>query len=97
MDDKVLIMDTGEDFGGDFIGLEKMVQISACVIFTTFTVAVGFEGREIVSKFSIFDVYAAIFSVKRAVSSHTSGANTIKSITSVFCADEQIDWFLAHA
>ena len=39
-DDEVLVVDAGEDFGGDFVGLEEMVEVGAGVILTTFAVAV---------------------------------------------------------
>ena len=41
MDDEMLIVDTSEDLGGDFVGFEKMMEVALSVIFTTFTVAVG--------------------------------------------------------
>lgn len=40
VDDEVFVMNTGEDFSGDFVGLEKVVEVSARVIFTTFAVTV---------------------------------------------------------
>ncbi len=64
MDDKVLVVDTGEDFGGDFVGLEKMMEIGARVIFTTFAITVRLEGSKVVGIFGVFDVNAAVFSIE---------------------------------
>ena len=41
MNDEMLVMDAGEDFGGDLVGFEKMMKVGPGVIFTTFAVAVG--------------------------------------------------------
>ena len=41
VDDEMLVMNTSEDFGGDFVGLEQVMKVGARVIFTTFAVAVG--------------------------------------------------------
>lgn len=79
-DDKVLVMNACEDFGSDFVGSEEMMKISTRVIFTTFTITFWVDWGEIVGVLSVFDVKAAIQSIKRAVSCHASGADAIKSI-----------------
>ena len=39
VDYEMFVVDTSQNFSGDFVGFEKMVEIGARVIFTTFTVA----------------------------------------------------------
>ena len=97
VDDKVFIVNASEDFSGDFIGFEEMVEVGACVIFTTFAVAVGHERSKIVGVFGVFDVDATVFSIKRAVSCHAGGANTVKSVATKFGADKEVYGFLPHA
>ena len=36
--DEMFIMNAGEDFGGDFVGFEKVMEIGSVVIFTTFAI-----------------------------------------------------------
>ena len=60
MDNKMFIVNAGENFGGDFIGFEKMVQISFVVILTTFAVTFWHEGGEVVLIFGVFDIDAAV-------------------------------------
>jgi hypothetical protein len=64
IDDEVLVMNAGENLGGDFVGLKKMVEIGARVIFTTFAVTVGHEGSKVVGKFGVFDINATIFCIE---------------------------------
>ena len=96
MDDKALVVDTGEDFGGDFVGFEEVVEVGARVILTTFAVAVGHEWGEIGAVFSVLDVNSAILSIEGAIPSHAGGADTVESIAAVFGADEEVQWLLAH-
>jgi len=38
VNDKMLVMNTGEDFGGDFVGFEEVMEVGFVVIFTTSTI-----------------------------------------------------------
>ena len=58
--DKMFVMNRSEDFGGDFVSFEEMVEVSACVIFATFAVTFWIYWRKIVRVFGIFDVNASI-------------------------------------
>ena len=88
VDNKMLVVNTGEDLGGDFVGLEKMVEVGTRVIFTTFTVTVGHKRSEIVGKFGVFDVNTAIVGVEGAISRHAGGADAVESIATKFGTDE---------
>ena len=57
-------MNTSQNFGGDFVGLEKVVEIGASVVFAAFAVTIVFERGEIVSEFGVFDIDATVFSIK---------------------------------
>ena len=59
----MFIMDTGEYFGGNFVSLEKMVQVSFGVILTKITFTIWVERGEIACIFSIFDIDATVSSV----------------------------------
>ena len=93
----MFVVDAGENFGGDFIGSKKMVEISAGVVFAVFAITVIHQWSEIVSILGVFDVDATVLGVKRAVSGHASWADAVKSIATVFGANKQVDWLLAHA
>ena len=64
VDDEMFIMDGGEDFGGDFVGFEQVMQICFVVIFTTFAITVGHEGGEVVFVFGVLDVDSAVGGVE---------------------------------
>ena len=40
MDNKMFIMNRSKDFGSDFIGLEKVVKVSFCVIPTALAITI---------------------------------------------------------
>lgn len=84
----MLIVNTGEDFRGDFVGLEKMVEVSASMFFATFAVTFCIHWRRVASEFRIFDVNAPIMSIKGAIPGHASRADAIKSINPILGADE---------
>lgn len=88
VDNEMFVVNTGENFSGDFVGFEKVVQVGTRVIFTAFTVAARHKWTKIVSKFSIFDVNATIVGIERAIPRHAGGANAVESITTEFGTDE---------
>ena len=69
VNDKMFVMNTGENFGSDFVGLEEMVEIGSVVIFTTFAITFRHDGREVVAKPGIADVDAAVESIESAIAS----------------------------
>ena len=93
----MLVVDRGEDFRGDFVGLEKMMEIALSVIFTTFAAAIFHHGRKIGFIFRVFNIDAAVQSIKRAVSRHAGRADAVESVAAVFGADKKIERFLTHA
>ena len=88
MDDKIFVMNASKNLSGDFVGLKQMVEVGACVIFTTFTVTVWFERGEVVSVFGVFDINSAVFSIERTVARHTSWADAVESIAAIFSANK---------
>ena len=56
----MLVVDTGEDFSGDFASFEEVMQVGSRVIFTTFAVTTGHNRRKIVVVLAFADVEAAV-------------------------------------
>ena len=55
--DEMFVVNAGEDFAGDFVGFEEMMQISSRVIFTTFTVAFGHGWGKIVTETGVANMH----------------------------------------
>ena len=84
----MFVVDTSEDFGGDFVSLEEVMEVGFVVVFTTFTITIWHKGRKIVFVFGVFDIDAAVVSIERAVSGHASRADAVKCIATEFGADK---------
>ena len=58
--DKMFVVNRSENFGGDFVSFEEMVEVGTRVVFAAFTVTFWIYWRKIVRVFGIFDVNASI-------------------------------------
>ena len=87
-DDEAFVVDAGERFACDFVGFEEVVEIGGGEVLAEIAVACWVDGRELLAVFGIFDVDAAIGSVKRAVASLASGGDAIECVATIFDANE---------
>ena len=93
----MFIVDAGESFASDFVDLVEMMQIGGCVIFTTVTVAIRINRRELLAVFGVTNIDAAMWRIKRTVASLAGWGDTVKSIATIHGANEKIARFRAHA
>ena len=84
----MLVVDAGEDFGGDFIGFEKVVEVGAGVVLTAFTVAVGHEGSEVACVFGVLDVDTTVLGIEGTVAGHAGRADAVESVTTKLGANK---------
>lgn len=60
----MFVVDRCQDFGGNFVGFEKVVEVGFSIVFTTLAVTVFHEWSEVVGVFSVFDVNATVVGVE---------------------------------
>ena len=83
---KALVVDARKNFRSDFVDFEKMMQVRARIIFATFAITFWVERGKIMLIFCIFNVDAAIRSVKRTVSGHASWADAVERVAAILRA-----------
>ena len=81
-------MDASEDFGGDFVGFEKVVKVGASVVLTTFAIAVGHEGSEVARVLGVLDVDAAVLGIEGTIAGHASRADAVESVATKLGANK---------
>ena len=60
----MFVVDRCQDFGGNFIGFEKVVEVGFSIIFTTLAITVFHKRGEVVGVFSVFDIDATVVGVE---------------------------------
>lgn len=94
---EVLVVNAGEGFAGDFIGLEEVMEVGSREVLATITFAVFVNWPKIFSKSGVFDVDAAVFGINCAVAGLSGWTNTVEGVAAIECAIEEIAWFATHA
>ncbi len=79
----MFIMNAGEGFASNFVDFIEVMQVCGGVIFTTITVAIGIERRELLAIFSVTNIDATIWGIECAVASLASWCDAIESIAAI--------------
>ena len=90
-------MDAGKGFAGDFVDLEKMVEVSGSEVLAKVAITVRIDWREELAEAGIFDINATMWRIERAITSLAGWSNAVESIAAIFGANEKIARFGAHA
>lgn len=97
VDYESFIVDSGEDFSGDFIGFEEMMEVGESVVLAELAGAGLIERGKVIAIFGIFDVDAAGFRVEGAVSCEAGRADAVEGVATIEDAKEKVARFAAHA
>lgn len=96
VDDKILIMDAGEDTSSEFMGVKEMGEVGFAVVLAGIAIAFGIYWRKIMAIFGVFDVNAAVAGVESAVPCLSCWGDAIKSVAAEFGTDKEVTGFGAH-
>ena len=95
--DEVLIVNAGEGFAGDFIGLEEVMEVGGREVLATIAFTAFVDWLKIFSKSGVFDVDAAVFGINCAVAGLSGWTNAVEGVAAIECAVEEVARFAAHA
>ena len=56
----MFVVNAGEDFGGNFVRFEKMMEVGSGVILAAFAVAFGIERSKVFFELGVFDIDSAV-------------------------------------
>ena len=96
-DDEAFVVDAGESFAGDFVDLEKMMEIGCGEVLAEVAVTIWVDWCEELAEAGIFDVDAAVRGIEGAVTGLAGWSNAVESIAAILGANEEIAWFGTHA